>query len=501
MDNFRFSFGIQCYNNTVITKKQKRIYDFVTKYARKHGFAPTLEEMARHFKKAISTIHQHIATLENKGLLQKKVNQPRSVEISKSEPFVKIPLLGTITAGQPVETFPDHRETIAVPKSKIPTNGDVYALRVSGDSMIEENIHDGDIVLVKQQSVAENGQKVVALIDNYDTTLKKFYKERGQVRLQPANAKLEPIIIKRGCEFAIQGIVLDVIREEGSAEIKLPEYKVPEKISIQNPYYKKPRFVLYHGDSLNILSKLPENSVDMIFADPPYNLSNDGFTVHAGRMVSVNKGNWDRSKGFKDDYDFHYKWLEACRRVLKPHGTLWVSGTYHSIYQCGHALQALGYHILNDIAWFKPNASPNLSCRYFTASHETLIWARKEKKAKHIFHYDLMKNGHWPEDNLKKLGLQMRSVWSLGTPRPIEKKFGKHPTQKPEDLLKRIILASTNKGDLVIDPFTGSSTTGIAAYLLGRKFIGIDNELTFLDLSTKRYEELVRNLSLKFAKN
>jgi len=261
-------------------------------------------------------------------------------------------------------------------------------------------------------------------------------------------------------------------------------------VIVEKPYFLKDNFVLYHGDSLRILAQLPENSVDMVFADPPYNLSNGGFTVHAGRMVSVNKGIWDISKGFEEDYEFHYRWLEACRQVLKPEGTLWVSGTYHSIYQCGHALQSLGYHILNDISWFKPNASPNLSCRFFTASHETLIWARKDKNAKHTFNYDLMKEGNWPEDQLKKPGLQMRSVWAMGTPRPEEKKYGKHPTQKPLDLLKRIVLSSTKKGDVVLDPFTGSSTTGLAAVAHGRKFIGIDLEKKYLDLSIKRINDV-----------
>jgi len=228
----------------------------------------------------------------------------------------------------------------------------------------------------------------------------------------------------------------------------------------------------------------------MIFADPPYNLSNGGFTVHAGRMVSVNKGDWDKSKGFEGDYGFHYQWMEACKRVLKPQGTLWVSGTYHSIYQCGHALQALNYHILNDIAWFKPNASPNLSCRFFTASHETLIWARKEKKARHTFNYSEMKGGHWPEDQLKKPGLQMRSVWSIHPPKKEEKKFGKHPTQKPLDLLKRVILASTIKGDIILDPFTGSSTTGLAAVINDRKFVGIDLDKNYLELSKKRFNDI-----------
>ena len=258
------------------------------------------------------------------------------------------------------------------------------------------------------------------------------------------------------------------------------------------PYFKHDNFVLYNTDSIGLLSSLPEDSIDMIFADPPYNLSNGGFSVHAGQMVSVNKGDWDKSKGFEDDYSFHFRWLEACRRVLKPHGTLWVSGTYHSIYQCGHALQSLNYHILNDIAWFKPNASPNLSCRFFTASHETLIWARKEKKAKHHFDYGLMKEGDWKDDVLKKPGLQMRSVWSIGTPKPYEKKFGKHPTQKPLELLRRIVLASTKKGDVVLDPFVGSSTTGIAAVTHGRKFIGVDLEKKYLDLSVQRYNDLQR---------
>ena len=263
------------------------------------------------------------------------------------------------------------------------------------------------------------------------------------------------------------------------------------------PYYQKENFKLYLGDSLKIISQIEEDGFDMIFADPPYNLSNGGFTVHAGKRVSVNKGQWDKSNGFKNDYDFNYKWLELCRYALKPNGTLWVSGTYHSIYQCGYALQTLGYHILNDIAWFKPNASPNLSGRYFTASHETVIWARKSKTSKHYFNYEFMKEGNWKDDFIKKPGKQMRSVWAIGTPKRVEKKFGKHPTQKPIELLKRIVLASTKKGDKILDPFTGSSTTGLAAHLYGREFVGIDNEREYLDLSIKRFEELRNNLIRK----
>ncbi len=269
---------------------------------------------------------------------------------------------------------------------------------------------------------------------------------------------------------------------------------------MQKPYYEKPKFKLYQANCLDVLAEFPEDSVDMIFADPPYNLSNGGFTVHAGKRVSVDKGTWDKSNGFEEDFDFHLNWIKACRRVLRPHGTIWISGTYHSIYQCGFALQLCGYHILNDISWFKPNASPNLSCRFFTASHETLIWARKEKNAKHVFNYELMKNGIWQDDFIKRPNSQMRSVWAIGTPKTIEKRFGKHPTQKPEDLLKRIVLASTNKGDLILDPFAGSSTTGVAAYLLGRSFVGMDMNEKFLNLSIKRFEQLDKNLKSRLLK-
>lgn len=257
----------------------------------------------------------------------------------------------------------------------------------------------------------------------------------------------------------------------------------------EKPYFKDKSFELYQADSIEFLKLLPANSVDMIFADPPYNLSNGGFTVHAGKRVSVHKGKWDESAGVDADFTFHVKWIKECYRVLKPNGTLWVSGTYHSIYQCGYAIQQIGYKVLNDIAWFKPNAAPNLSGRYFTASHETLLWARKDPKGKHTFNYQDMKNGNWHEkDMIKNEGKQMRSVWAIGTPKAEEKKFGKHPTQKPVALLERIVLASTNPGDIIIDPFTGSSTTGIVAAQHGREFIGIDLDEKYLYLSKKRYQ-------------
>ena len=264
-------------------------------------------------------------------------------------------------------------------------------------------------------------------------------------------------------------------------------------------FYKNQGVRLYKGDAVDVLNALPEESVDLIFADPPYNLSNDGFSCHAGKRVSVNKGKWDKSNGFEKDYEFHYNWIQACRRVLKENGSLWVSGTYHSIYSCGFALQSQGWHLLNEICWYKPNAAPHLACRMFAASHETLLWARKTKKAKHKFNYELMKKSEWAGDFIKKPEKQMRSVWAICTPKTVEKKYGKHPAQKPESLLERIVLACTNEQDIVLDPFCGSATTGVAALRNNRNFVGIDAEKDYLaGMAVKRIKDVMKqkNLSL-----
>jgi len=254
---------------------------------------------------------------------------------------------------------------------------------------------------------------------------------------------------------------------------------IPEK-----PYFvdKKHSVILFNNNCFDILFKLHDNSVDMIFADPPYFLSNGGFTCHAGKKVSVNKGKWDVSKGIEEDFIFTQRWLRECQRVLTPNGTIWVSGTSHIIYTVGSAMQGLGYKILNDIAWFKVNPPPNLSCRYFTHSTETILWAAKNKDSRHYFNYELMK-----KTNNNK---QMLSLWSIKAPGFAEKIYGKHPTQKPIELLDRIVKASTRSGDVVLDPFTGSSTTGVVAAKEKRQFIGVDLEKGYLDVSIKRIKDL-----------
>ena len=229
-----------------------------------------------------------------------------------------------------------------------------------------------------------------------------------------------------------------------------------------------------------MLRRARSEMFDLIFADPPYFLSNGGITCQSGKMVSVNKGRWDRSEGFEADHEFNRDWLRECRRLLKPNGAILVSGTSHNIYSVGYAMQTLGYKILNDIAWFKVNPPPNLSCRYFTHATETILWAAKSHKSRHTFNYALMKqmNG----------GKQMQSLWHIKPPAPYEKRFGKHPTQKPEELLHRIILAASQPTDIVLDPFCGSGTTGVVCARVGRRFIGFDVEETFLKVAVQRIE-------------
>ena len=298
---------------------------------------------------------------------------------------------------------------------------------------------------------------------------------------------------------------------------------------------------LYHGNSLELLdaiySKYPDGRFDANFADPPYFLSNGGITCHAGKMVKVDKGDWDVSRGPELNHEFNTEWLRRCQRVLKPNGTIWVTGTHHVIFSIGYAMQQLGYKILNDIAWEKPNPPPNLSCRYFTHSTETVLWAAKNEKSKHVFNYQEMrkvtgkqmktvwrKEEFSTEDN-KEVGSSHRddrdertagpavptqnedafvpsvsfcsNVWTLGAPGRDEKEHGKHPTQKPVTLVERCLLASTRENDLVLDPFVGGGTTAIACIRLKRGFIGIELDFAHLCLAQRRADREIIEIWLR----
>ena len=250
---------------------------------------------------------------------------------------------------------------------------------------------------------------------------------------------------------------------------------------------------IYHANCLefmdNVIQHYPDGRFDMIFVDPPYFLSNGGITCHAGKMVRVNKGTWDVSQGAKLNHEFNTAWLLRCQQLLKPHGTIWVSGTHHVIHSIGYAMQQLQMKILNAITWEKPNPPPNLSCRYFTHSFETLLWAAKNEQSKHYFDYATMK-----AMNRNK---QMKAVWTIAPPRKDEKACGKHPTQKPLTLLERIVLASTRTDDLIFDPFTGSGTTGVAALKHGRRFVGCELESAYLDIASQRIKKMLQGSMLQ----
>ena len=297
--------------------------------------------------------------------------------------------------------------------------------------------------------------------------------------------------------------------------------------------HDSPFIRLYQGNCLELLdaiaAKFPHGRFDAIFADPPYFLSNGGITCHAGRMVKVHKGDWDKSRGPELNHEFNREWLARCQKVLKPNGTIWVSGTHHVIFSIGYALQQLGYKILNDIAWEKPNPPPNLSCRYFTHSTETILWAARDAHSKHVFNYDAMRavtgkqmktvwrdvkvasdewrvasrdsqhvTGHLSQVTpLTTADASLNSIWTMSAPATDEKQHGKHPTQKPVALLERCLLASTNEGDLVLDPFLGGGTTTIAAIKLKRGCVGIELDAGHLALAIRRADNEIISILLR----
>jgi site-specific DNA-methyltransferase (adenine-specific) len=253
--------------------------------------------------------------------------------------------------------------------------------------------------------------------------------------------------------------------------------------------FGEPGAIVYLADCVDLMKIIPSGSVDVVFADPPYRLSRGGVTVKNGRLAPVDKGEWDRSMGFAGDHRFNVRWLKEAWRILKPEGTIWVTGTHHIIFSLGFALQTMRFKIINAVAWEKPDPPPNAIHTAFTHAHETIVWARKEHRSRHTFNYDLI--------NSRDPSAQVSSVWRIpATPRR-EKRHGYHPTQKPLRLLRRAILASTREGDLVFDPFCGSGTSGVASKELGRFFVGAEKEEEYAELAARRIGAAVRGEVLR----
>ncbi len=473
----------------MITKKQKQVLDYITSYRKKRGYSPALEEIRKHFKLAsVSTAHFHIKKLEGLGLLEKQYNKPRSIDIYENDKMVNIPLLGLIAAGQPIEAI-QNKETIAVPQNKLPRSGEFYALRVLGNSMIDENINDGDIVLVKQQSVAENGQKVVALIDNYEATLKKFYKERGHIRLQPAKKTIEPIILKRDKDLTIQGIVIDVIKNEEDLQALelLPTRKIKQFDTL-------PLNKIICGDAVEIMKAMPADSIDLVVTSPPY----------------------DELRGYKG-YSFNFEGMaKGLFRVVKKGGVIvWVVGdqtikgeeTGTSFRQALYFKQ-VGFNLFDTMIYLKtPRGAVGNNKTYWQAFDYMFILSKGAPKTINLIK-DRENRDERSGDNgtkrlhdgtllkLKRAGYskygRRTNVWEylIGRGHSATDNIAyKHPAIFPEKLVQDHIISWSNPGDVVFDPMCGSGTTCKMAKLNKRDYIGIDIAPDYCKIAEERLRQ------------
>ena len=412
--------------------------------------------------------------------MRKEENKRRGIEISDAEEFVQIPLLGTIAAGQPIEAI-QNKEMIAVPRNKVPSSSEVYALRVVGNSMIDEKINDGDVVLVRQQITAENGQKVVALIDNHEATLKKFYKERGHVRLQPANKNMEPLIFRNGRDVSIQGVVLDVIRDI-SAPVSV---NILAETATQNtnknilPYFEAKNILIYKDDILKT-SAIPAGSVDLIVTSPPYNVDIH-YNSHAGDL------------SYEDYLEFTRQWINKCFRLAKNEGRLLLNIPLDKNKGGQKSVGADITKIAKDIGW-----------KY----HSTIIW--NEGNISRRTAWGSWKSASAPyviapvelilvlyKDSWKKTGGSRRNditrqefmdwtngVWTFNG--QSKKGAGGHPAPFPIELPRRCIKLFSFIGDTVLDPFLGSGSTLIASHLHNRKGIGVDIDQKYCNIAIDR---------------
>lgn len=468
----------------MITKRQKQALDFITDYQGKEGYAPSLDEIRKKLKlSSVSTAHFHVSKLRDLGYLSKEENKPRSIEALGRETMVIIPLLGTIAAGQPLTLFDVPKETIAVPKSKIPSSSEVYALRVIGNSMIEENINDGDIVLVKHQETAENGQKVVALIDNYEATLKKFYKERGHIRLQPANKTIEPIIIKKDKELTIQGIVIDVIKNEEKLQATelLPTKEIKKFDTL-------PLNEIICGDAVEVMKAMAPNSIDLVVTSPPY----------------------DELRNY-NGYTFNFEGIaRGLFRVMKKGGVVvWVVGDKinkgnKSLTSFKQALffQDIGFNV-HDVMIYRKKNTPFMRSNAYTNCYEFMLVLSKSSpktfnplKTKTIRQGQEMLPFNKKADGVNKKILgelkpekTLTNIWeyAVGYGGSTSDKIAfQHTAIFPEKLAEDHILSWTKAGDVIFDPMCGSGTTCKMATINKRRYIGCDISKEYVELTKKR---------------
>lgn len=473
----------------MVTKRQKQVLDFIIGHHKRKEYAPSLDEIRKKLKlSSVSTAHFHVSKLRDLGYLTKEENKPRTIDVVGREAMVRIPLLGTIAAGQPIEAIRD-KEMVAVSKSKIPASSEVYALRVVGTSMVDENINDGDVVLVRQQETAENGQRVVALIDNHEATLKKFYKEGKHIRLQPANKTMKPLIFRSGHGVSIQGIVLDVIRQEIRTPMRFLGYKET------HTYDELPINKIICGDVVDILKRFPPNSIDIVITSPPYDAVRDykGFSLDlhsAGREIHrVLKDGGVAVVVIQDQTKNFGKSLTSFRTIVD-----WCD--------------SFGFKLFETVIYRKYGAEGAWWNKRFRVDHEYMPVFLKGEKPKYFNKEHLkipskhggktmtgggtrLTNGiRIATRSIKINPMKCRgTIWEYLTAGDGSRLKHQHPATFPNQLPYDFIQCFAPKGGVVLDPFVGSGTTTVAARNLGYRYIGIDIAPAYCAIAERRMKE------------
>ena len=461
----------------MLTKRQKQIFDYLKKFIKEKGYSPSLEEIRKHFRlSSLATVHQHLENLKIKGYLKKTKNQPRSIKISKnkkSQVLIQIPILGTISAGQPIEAI-ENKEFIKVAKSRLSSSGEHYALKVQGDSMIDEGIHSSDIVIIKKQSDAENGETIVALINDNEITLKKIYKEKNGFRLQPANPKLKPIFVK---ELIIQGKVVSVIKSYKELKEKI-KTKLRVKIKISETpkrNIKKHLNKIFLGDVMNLLKELPNESVDMVFGDPDYN-------------VGIKYRNKSYTRNFNEYIEWYIDLMKESMRVLKKDGNLF---TMNYPKQNAH-LRAKYldniYPLINEYVWTY-NTNVGHSSKRFTTGHRSILHVRKNKNNK-FYKNNVALPYKNPKDRriLKNLkngskGRMPYSWFYFNLVKNVSKEKTYHACQIPQKLTEMLIKSCTMPNDIALILFGGSGAELEICKKLKRQYLSAEID--------KKYHEMI----------
>ena len=459
----------------MLTPKQSQILKYIKKHIKEKDYSPTFAEIAKHFGLAKSTIHQHIEALKEKGYLNKLNNQARAIEIiedRKLSSLINIPLLGTIAAGQPIEAIED-KETIAIPKNKLPRTREVYALRVIGNSMIDEKINDGDIVILKQQATAVNGEKVVALIDDSEATLKTFYKEKEHIRLQPANRNMEPIIIEKGRSFAIQGVLFDIIKNYMRQPVSLEE-SPSKKTKDISAFLNK----VYHGDIMGLLRQLPNNSVNMVFGDPDYN-------------VGIKYGDKTYTKNFNEYINWYIELTKESMRVLKQDGNLFMLNYPKQNAHLRVKYLDNFYPEISEYAWVY-NTNVGHTPKRFTTAHRSILHVRKTANNK--FYKDAVALPYKNPNDRRILqniangskGRMPYSWFYFDLVKNVSKEKTYHACQIPQKLTEMLIKSNTKKNDTVLVLFGGSGAELEVCKKMDRNFISAEIDEKYYDLINDR---------------